>query len=162
MRKGRMILLVGQIASGKTTRAREYAKMGAVIVSGDAIVEAVHAGDYSAYREEHKPIYKAAADAIVLTALALGRTVVIDRTNLTKASRARFIALARSLDCDVDAVVFPLETAATHAQRRADSDCRGLTFTAWLRVAERKEKEIEWPTAEEGLDTIFYHRPPDA
>lgn len=158
MRKGRMILLVGQIASGKTTLAREYAKMGAAIVSEDAIVEAVHAGDYSAYRERHKPIYKAVENTIVLTALALGRLVVIDRTNLSKASRARFIALARSLDCDVDAIVFPLGAAALHAQRRADSDSRGLTFTTWLRVAERKEKEIEWPTAEEGLVHII-HRP---
>lgn len=160
MAKGQLILLIGQIASGKSTLAREYAKQGAIIVNDDAIVAALHAGSDTLYRVENKPIYKAVENTIVQAALALGRTVVIDRPCATRATRARYISLAKSLDCPVCAVWLGTQGAKFHAKRRYESDNRGHSLEAWQKVAERIEASLEFPEMHaEGLASISFPRP---
>ena len=48
-------LLVGPIASGKSTYSNKAAKEGAIIVNDDAIVTALHGGDHTLYDKALKP-----------------------------------------------------------------------------------------------------------
>lgn len=126
-------LLVGMIASGKTTFARSRAKEGALIISHDDLTEMLH-GEYR-YEQGLKLHYLAMMRDIALQACLAKRDVVIDRTHLTYASRRFWVEMATIWDVPIDAVVFPFVVPEMHASRRFESDSRGRSFEEWLHVA---------------------------
>lgn len=62
-------VLVGMIASGKSTYARNAARRGFLVVSEDEIVKLVHGQDYKLYDDALKPIYKTIENQIVGSAI---------------------------------------------------------------------------------------------
>lgn len=154
--KPQIQVLVGTIASGKSTYARNFSRCGGVVVNDDAIVMAVHGGDYSQYKEELKTLYKTTENHICQTALAMGRAVAIDRgVNLTSESRLRWLGLGKSLDVPVTAVLFPFSDAVTHARRRYNHDDRGHSESYWLEVAIHHLSQLEIPTTDEGFTNVY-------
>lgn len=147
-------ILVGPIASGKTTYALQRARMGGIIVNDDAIVTALHGGEYTLYRRGLKPLYKHLENQIVHVGLSFGSDVLIDRPCMKKATRARYIALARSLDEPVRCVLFPMQTPEVHANRRFNSNNRGYSLDYWERVASAHYRDFETPTIDEGFQDI--------
>jgi len=151
-----IIILVGNIASGKSTLTRKYAAEGYLIINDDAIVSALHGGDGGAYEKTLKPLYKAVEDCIFSHGAALGRSIVIDRPNMSISNRRRYIGMAKSRDMSVRAVVMPMQDVLTHATRRYNTDNRGLTLTAWTKAAMRIANSYEAPSLNEGIDEICY------
>ncbi len=150
-------VLVGMIASGKSSWAKERAQQGWIIVNDDAVVNAVHADQYTLYSESLKPLYKSVEDHILHVAVAMGRNVLVDRgLSLSATARQRWIAIGRALDVPVNAVLFEMFDPAIHAQRRFDADTRGHTFDYWLRVATHHRTLYQEPTIAEGFREILY------
>jgi shikimate kinase len=153
----RVQVLIGMIASGKTTYSKLAARNGYICMNDDAIVEMLHGTDYTLYRKELKPLYKLIENTIINTALAMERSVVIDRgLNISKDSRRRWIALADSLDVYKEAVVFPRRSPDIHATRRTNSDSREYGYEYWLKVASTHNNQWQDPTISEGFDSIRY------
>jgi predicted kinase len=149
-------LLIGQIASGKSTFAKEKAKQGCVIINDDTIVNMIH-GTNHLYKEGFKPLYKSIENHILFTSVCMGLNVVIDRAlDIRKESRARWIKTANSLDTDIIAVVFKKEDSMIHAKRRYYSDCRDISLTEWEEVAIQFDKDYTEPVLEEGFSKIIY------
>jgi predicted kinase len=152
-------VLCGTIASGKSTWAKNRAEEGCIIVNDDAIVNAVHGGIYTLYKEYLKPLYKSIEDHIFHTAIAMGKGVVIDKgLSLSVASRQRWIALGHSLDVPVHAVIFEFFDAEIHGRRRTEDDPRGWDLAYWTKVAQAHIDRYEIPTVEEGFDTVVTQR----
>ena len=148
-------ILIGNIASGKSTYCRNRAKEGAIILNDDSIVNGVHCDMYTLYDKELKPLYKSIENAIVTSAVALGRDVIVDRgLNLTPKSRRRFIGLAHAFDAEAIAVLFKFHDPEVHAQRRKGHDMRGHDFDYWLRVAQAKHEQHIPPQEDEGFDKV--------
>jgi predicted kinase len=148
-------LLVGEVASGKSTYAKNAARMGIIIINDDSIVNTVHADEYTLYNTKLKPLYKSVENHILSIALALGRSVLVDRgLNGSVHGRQRWIAMARSLDVSCDAVVFPFDGEDVHADRRFNHDPRGHDFTYWLDVVKAHRSEYQEPSLSEGIDAI--------
>jgi hypothetical protein len=134
-------ILVGMIASGKSTYARERARQGALVVSHDDLTAMLHA-EYR-YEQELRGFYRKLEEAIAVEAIVAGRDVLIDRTHLTRESRARWVAFKNNAmlpldswrDLSVVAVTFPIWPAHVHATRRYEADARGRTFLEWHKVA---------------------------
>lgn len=156
-------ILIGMIASGKSIYARRRANPadgspGAMIVCHDDLTEMLH----GAYRYEPglRVCYRQMEDWLARTALAHGRDIVIDRTHLTRESRARWLTFARTLDLPtpvaVVAVAFPIESPKVYAGRRFDVDPRGRSYEDWLQVARHHfEQALAEPLGEdEGFDRI--------
>jgi hypothetical protein len=132
------------------------AEKDCIIINDDAIVNAVHGGDYTLYKKELKPLYKSIENHILATAIAMNKNVVIDRgLNNTRQSRARWISIAHSLDTKITAVEFPFLTPERHAQLRYNSDGRGYSYEFWLNAAKRHFSEYQHATYEEGFDKIW-------
>lgn len=127
-------LLVGMIASGKTTYARERAKQGALVVSHDDLTQMLH-GEYR-YEPKLKPCYRAMMVQLVHNAIVAGRDAVIDRTHLTRESRSFWLDIAWHSKTPIIAVVFPILMPEVHARRRFEADARGRPYEEWLAVAE--------------------------
>jgi predicted kinase len=148
-------VLVGMICSGKSTWCKNLAKEGWIVINDDSVVNAVHANEYTLYKESLKPLYKSIESHIFHTAIAMGYNVVIDRgLSNTIHNRRRWIALAKTLDVSIGAMKFPLWTPEEHARRRTDCDSRGYSYEYWLKVAKRHYQDWQPPTLEEGFDYV--------
>lgn len=149
-------ILVGMIASGKSTFSKDRAVEGWLVLNDDAIVNLLHANFYPLYQERLKPLYKSIENTIVQNSILMSEKLVIDRgLNITKKSRKRFISIAKSMDCPVRAIVFPKEKPDIHAERRFSHDPRGHSLEYWLEVASHHSNIYEDPTLEEGFDEII-------
>lgn len=152
-------LLVGAISSGKSTWANQKANEGWIIINDDDVVNAVHGGNYLLYNDKLKPLYKSIENHILHIAIAMGKDVVIDRgLSLSKKARARWIALAKTLDTSIVARTFELFTPEIHAQRRVEAGGRGHNYEYWLKVAQRHMIAYSPPTLEEGFDIIIHQK----
>lgn len=106
--------------------------------------------------------YRQCEDSIAFHALSWGRDVVVDRTNLTREARRRWIDFARIMsghlrrDVILIAVAFPIATPGVHALRRFEADPRGRSYDEWSRVAEHHHAQdlAEPLSADEGFGEI--------
>jgi len=148
----KIYVLVGMIASGKSTYCRTASKKGAVIMNDDAIVNMVHADDYTLYDKKLKILYKTLENTVISVGVSLGRNVIVDRgLNISRKARKRWVALADSFDVECHAIVFPKDAAEVHAKRRFEKDNRGHSYDYWLNVATEHDKQYETPDWTEGF-----------
>jgi predicted kinase len=149
-------VLVGMIASGKSTYAKMRAAEGAVIINDDAIVLAVHGGDYSLYQDSFKPIYKGVELSLLSLAASSHRDVIVDNTNLTSSRRSRWAGLAHAFDYRAVCTHFPKDSVVEHAWRRYKSSNRGISAEKWFDIANRHDSEYECPSLSEGFDFLDF------
>jgi predicted kinase len=147
-------LLIGPIASGKSTWTARRAREGAIVLNDDSLVTSLHGGHYEMYDKKLKPLYKTIPLMLAGMTILAGRDVIIDSTNLTRAVRSRWIGMAKMYDVPVVGVVFDRKGPAEHAGRRTRSDDRGYDFDYWLKVARYHDSIYEAPDASEGFDNL--------
>ena len=147
-------VLVGPIASGKSTWCRKQADAGAIIINDDSMVMAWHGGNYQLYDKKKEDFYKAVETNAIVTGLVCGFNVVIDRPNLKRNTRLRYIQIAEMLDRQVVAVTFDNHGPEVHARRRFESDSRGHPYEYWLKAAKFHEGLFEPVQESEGFDNV--------
>jgi len=152
----KLTLLVGNIASFKSTYCKQIIaeKNNILVVNDDSIVNSLHI-DYTKYDKKLKPLYKQIENTIIVMGAMAGYDIIIDRPNLTRATRKRYLGLAYSLELFSEILVFPQESVEIHASRRYTNDSRGYSYEAWLSVAVRNANMYEPPTSDE-CDNIIY------
>lgn len=154
--KPKIYILVGNIAAGKSTYCKQAARKGFIICNDDAVVNAVHCDDYTLYDKSLKLLYKSIEHQILIASLAMGRSVIVDRgLSMSLSGRKRWLSLAESFDIACDAVIFPMDLPAIHAQRRWNSDPRGHDLAYWTKVAELFHKKYIRPSQEEGFANVY-------
>lgn len=142
-----LVLLVGPPGSGKSTWAKKNGRR-AVHVSQDDLIDAITPDGFA---QVYRTIYAAAEDAVARAALQYGHTVIVDRTNRTRAHRRRWLAIAREADCPAIAVVMRASFPLCRERNRSRQDRRRLT-------EERMERMIaafEPVRLDEGFAAIF-------
>lgn len=127
-------ILVGTIASGKSTYAARMAEKGYLIVNDDTIVTSLH-GRNNLYTESLKGIYRAIEMNIIAACLSNNMSLVIDAPNVKRESRLRYRSIAKSFGATVDVVIFPFDKPEVNAARRFEKDSRGYSYEKWLNVA---------------------------
>lgn len=153
-------LLYGPIASGKSTYARKEAALGfgAIVANDDAIVTAVHGGNYDKYRREFKALYKGVTDSIIMFAVNKGVKVIVDSTSFRRSTRDFYRMLGKRLDVSVGITVFRGGEflGREDGSRRWAADPRGMTRTEWEQVGEHHASLHQPLELEEDFDQRRY------
>lgn len=147
-------LLVGNIASGKSSWTEPRASEGWITVNNDSLVRSMHGGNYD-WERQIPGLKTSLGILIVETAGAHGRSVVIDNTNRTSSGRLPFVAAARRAGgMKVRAILFPRSSPETHARRRFEADARAMPYEYWLEVARLVAQEWAPPGDDEVDDLV--------
>jgi predicted kinase len=147
-----LVILVGNIGCGKSWFAKQRAKRGDVIINMDSITEMI-GGGYDNYDKKKKEIYWAVEEIAICEALERGFSVIIDRTNMDKKCRKRFIDIGKRYDW-VTIKCLDWGEGGRECLKRRVEDPRGIGAERWVEVWAKKRLSYEKPTKEEGFDFI--------
>lgn len=147
LRRPCLVILVGPPASGKSKWARLNGA-GAILVSQDDVIDAItpHGFDHA-----YRPVYAAAENTIARVGLTNGFPVIVDRTNRTRAHRARWIRIASEAGCAVVAVVMSTSYELCRARNDDRRDHRRVSQERMERMLAAFESVGE----EEGFSAIM-------
>lgn len=148
------IILVGVPGSGKTTWIKEHMPM-ANIMSTDIVIENVARRYGMTYDEGFKDLISFAEKVMwrhITWSIAEQVDFVIDRTNLTAKSRAKFIQKLKLHRYEIECVVFP--TPEPEEWKRRLGSRPGKTIPQ--EALDRMLASYEVPTEAEGFSKITF------
>ena len=150
--KSQLIMLVGPPATGKTYFATLY-PMSYKIVSSDDFIEDYARRQGMTYDEVWPEYHKMANNHFFNSlneSLANGENIIVDRTNLTRASRKRILSLVPD-NYDARAVVFGLDIPVkVWVERVTGREGKIIPFDTLVRMW----KTFEQPSYDEGFIEI--------
>jgi len=146
-------VFIGNIGSGKSVLANRFAKDGDVIVNMDSIQQMVGGGEYGLYDYKKKEIYQNIEATAILTALRTGNDVVVDRTNMDKARRARYVEYGNRFGCKI--IAYDWGPGYPECLERRQDDSNGIPAATWETVFHTMSNNYEKPSLDEGFDVIY-------
>lgn len=143
--------------AGKTTfrnhLTRMHSRKGWAIISSDDIIETLAKRQRKTYDELYEANAKEANDqvhAAFLRAISMRQPVIIDRTNLSKASRANWLTKIPKT-YKIVGVIIKTPDKDEHKKRLGSRPGKTIPEA----VLERMRNSFEYPTLEEGFSTIY-------
>lgn len=145
-----MEILIGVIASGKSTYCHRklnnplWQDEKWLCINDDALVTMLHGGDYGKYDESLKAFYKGLEMTTAIAIMQAGHNLIVDKAlNLTRASRLKWVNIAKAMNYEPVYVLFNFEDPLIHATRRMNDDPRGHDEDYWLNVAKAQIERFE-------------------
>jgi len=146
--------MIGNIGSGKSTIARKLAiRDNNVVFNMDAFQEMVAGGEYGCYDPAKKDIYWEAENATIRKALECELSICIDRTNMDRKRRQRFIQIGNEYGAKIVAYNFGCGSPMNLDNRMKSP--RGVPKSVWETVLLQMQKSYEPPLLEEGFSEII-------
>lgn len=146
-------ILIGVPASGKTTWVLDQEDWSEAVLSSDNIIEEIAFEYGMTYNEAFRSLIKFADEVLERDAVSIaenGEDVIVDRTNVSRKSRKRWIDHFKSYGYTFEAYVFPVPDAEEHHRRLNNRP--GKTIPA--DVINSMIRNFEFPNEDEGFSKI--------
>jgi len=154
MIKQELIILVGNIGSGKSTLSNQLAKEGYFIVSQDDLRYSIGAGKYIFNMQCEEGI----KDACVVLArkfMSNDLPLVIDETNMNCSTRLPYLYLGTYYNYPTKAIIFPSLSKKESIKRRLKNNHGNTSKEIWEKVWDQFNDRYQEPTEKEGFDEII-------
>jgi len=149
-----LILLVGNIASGKSTEAKKWVDNGYRAISRDAVRYMVGAGDYT-FDSDLEPTIKKGTLALLKEFLKDEVDIIYDEVNVSKRLREPTIKLAKQYGYNIVVVEMPRLEQKISVDRRLNAPHGQIDKSVWEIVWENFDEMYEEPTIDEGINNII-------
>ena len=149
-----LVLLVGNIASGKSTLAKKWVDNGYRVISRDAVRYMVGAGNYT-FDPDLEPTIKKGTLALMQEFLKDDIDIMCDEVNVSKRLRKPTIELAKQYGYTIVAVVMPRLEQAISVNRRLNAPHGKADSSIWEIVWSNFDEMYEEPTIDEGITNII-------
>jgi len=151
--KPEIILLVGNIGSGKSTLTNNLTN-NHVIISKDALRYMIGNGAYVYDINLESAIHQSATD-MVGNFMKLKKNIVIDETNMIERIRNIYISLAIKYHYKVIAMIMPKISKEEAIKRRTKNPHGKFDKGTWEYIWNKFNIMYEEPTKSEGIDKII-------
>lgn len=147
-------VFTGNIGCGKSFLASRFAKQfNDVVVNMDSIQQMVGGYEYGLYDNNKKEIYQSIETAAIEQALSGGHGVVIDRTNMDRKRRARFIEIGKKYAANI--ISYDWGIGSIDGANRRIKHSHSIPASTWGQVYEFMKKSYERPSLDEGFSKII-------
>jgi len=153
-KKRKLVILVGNIGSGKSTLCKQLTKEKYVILSRDALRYMIGAGLYH-FNLKTEPAIADANLLVLESFLNHGLDIVMDETNMTKRSRAKIIERAKKYSYHVIVIILPILKRQESVDRRMKNPHNQADRKLWLHVWDMFNHMYQEPSKKEGIDEII-------
>ena len=151
--KKEIILLIGNIGTGKSTLAKELAKDGYVIVSKDALRYMIGGGRYI-FDKHIEPIIWDIEIAMIEELMENNFPIVVDSRCINSIMRYYYISAAKRNNYKVNAIIMPRVSKEEAVNRRMKNPHGQLDKELWNSVYDKFDKVFEGPTKREKFDEV--------
>ena len=148
-----LIILVGNIGSGKSTLTKKYQKKGYVVIARDWLRKAIGGGEYI-FNIEYEPIIFKTEIELYKKFLLLEKNIIIDEVGITKSLRGRYITLAKKYNYKITCIVLPKLSKNLSVKRRLQDNHGDTGKGIWEEIWERFNQSYQKPSIKEGFDKI--------
>lgn len=148
----KLIILIGNIASGKSTYLKTVQDTH-VVVSRDKIRYSIGNGNY-VFDKKLEPAVCWAARTLAEELMQTKVNIVLDEVNVSVRLRYPIISAAKSAGYHVKAVVMPYVERDESVARRMQSPHGDFTAEEWGKIWDVFNETFQLPRIEEGIDEI--------
>ena len=106
MNNKNLIILVGNIGSGKSIYAKKYQRKGYVIIARDQLRYAIGNGEY-VFNYDYEDIIWKTEHYMFRKFINLGANIIIDEVGITKLMRKRYISYAKKNKYKITVIEMP-------------------------------------------------------
>lgn len=149
-----LIVLIGNIGSGKSTYSRKYQEKGYIIISRDQIRYSIGNGVY-VYNTLYEPIVWKIEDYMLRKFLDLGVNIVVDEVGVTKQMREKYLNYALISNYRVIAIEMPRFSMEQSVERRLTNPHGQYNKQLWEKVWQKFDTCYEAPIKAEGFHEII-------
>lgn len=152
--KKEIIVLVGNIGSGKSTLVQKYVKKGYVVVCRDSFRYMMGGGQYTFDLNLEPAVFAIETDALI-NFMRLGVNIIVDEVGMSKKMRKKYLALSEMYGYKAKAVVMKRLSKKVSVDRRMQNPHGQPDRDLWESVWEKFDKCYEKPTKQEGFYEII-------
>ena len=148
-----MHMMIGNVGCGKSLISQKLSKLyNTVVFNMDTYQEMLSGGIYGAYDNAKKDIYREGEEATIRSTLQHGVSLVIDRTNMDRKRRKRFLDIGEEFGVEI--VAYDFGAGSDDDLMRRCKNPRGVPVEIWKEVFEHMKGSYEPPEKEKGFSSV--------
>ena len=151
----KLMILVGNVGSGKTTLTQELVKLGYNVISRDALRYMIGGGKY-VFDPVTEKIIKKIALSMLRQMVQKKLDILIDATNMSVFQREEMLAIANKVNYNTIAYVLPKLSKKESINRKLLNNYGDTSKKVWDEIWDNFNNMYQEPTHEEGFDKIIY------
>ena len=149
-----LIIMCGNIGSGKSTLAAKYANRGYVIVNLDSLRTSMQGGHY--YIDNQKTgLYNAIECCIIKNAIDRNMSIVIDKTNMTRNSRLKYIHMIKESSNLYNIICYDFGPGNHSSLSRRIRNSNQTPPEVWEKVHQMMTRSYQAPASDEGFEMKY-------
>ena len=152
-----LVMLVGNIGSGKSTLVKKLTKQGYMVISRDALRYMFGGGEYLFDVDLEPEVFKLEKYALKLLS-DFTYDIIIDETNMSARGRKLYFDIIEGKGYTATAIVMPRLSKTESVARRMQANHGTGTATVWGEVWERFANVYVEPTDKEGFNNIIFYK----
>lgn len=149
-----LIILIGNIGSGKTTITRQYVQNGYVVIARDMLRYSIGNGKYI-FDPKYESIIWETELFMYSSFLDLGVNIIVDEVGVTFSMRARYINEAKEQGYKITAIEMPRLSMEEAVNRRMNNPHSQPDRKLWEQVWSKFDAMYKEPIKDEGFDQII-------
>ena len=149
-----LIVLVGNIGSGKSTYSKQYQEQGYIVVARDQLRYAIGNGTY-VFNMKYEPIIWRAEIRMFREFVEMGVNIIVDEVGLSKDHRKRYIPWAKKHNYKVTVIEMPKLSMKESVERRMNNPHGQPDRNLWEQIWTKFDTYYESPSFSEGIDEII-------
>lgn len=154
MKTKHLIILVGNIGSGKTTYVKKYQEQGYIVISRDSLRYGIGGGKYI-FNLNYENIIWATELDMFNKFLELEENIIIDEIGLNRKIRRRYISYAIKKGYNITVIEMPKFSMEESVDRRMTNPHGQDDRELWNGIWKNFNEMYEEPNLNEGIDQII-------